>query len=521
MFLNKNCKYNGVFDETKFIIGIDMGNSDSALSFFDFNTKKVEQLDISGGYGKASVPTVVQYIKDTEEWVFGEYALMNKPLSDSVTFDNLISGLGKKNCYAVGKKVLSHSYILSLFIKELLGNVKNINPNAEIIGIAVSVSALNEEGEEELVKAFSEAGYYDRLIGFFFERECILNKFCYDEKNLPHRIFTLDFGDRGLRGVIYELFEDEDNNKNNNIIVNTVSAFSENNVTTANIESKLYHIFEEYFKENTGETNISNIHKLQLEAFSYQHKDLIFKSNGNIKLYFNFVYPPFQKSIEKENVEGITLEFRGAFYRFIEEIYKRADLNGKKNGEFKMDRVICCGGGFEMKWIRQAAIDAFGESRCLIYKNPKNVLSQGACIIAVKHFNAFNAKNIIFSESVALTQDIGLIFREKSGGEKFVSFIKRGTFWWHKFDSKAVIINDVDGEIPFLEVFKKDKDGNLIIISRIPLDDLPKRPKGTNCFDVLFNYIEYNKIIIKITDLGFGEFFDKTDYQKKFIIELD
>ena len=148
MYFNKNCIYNGEFDETKFFIGLDLGNSDSALSFFDFNGNRVEQLDISGGYGKSSMPTVVQYIKDTDEWVFGEYALMNKPLSNSVTFDNLISGLGKKNCYTIDKKVMSHSFILSLYIKEILGNEKNINPKEEIIGIAFSVSHMNKDEDD-------------------------------------------------------------------------------------------------------------------------------------------------------------------------------------------------------------------------------------------------------------------------------------------------------------------------------------------------------------------------------------
>ena len=92
-------------------------------------------------------------------------------------------------------------------------------------------------------------------------------------------------------------------------------------------------------------------------------------------------------------------------------------------------------------------------------------------------------------------------------------------FWWKKFKSKKVIINEIDGP-PFLEVFKREKDGSLIIIERIMLDDLPKRPKGTNCFDILFEYIESNKINVQIKDIGFGSFFEKTDYEKNVLIEL-
>ncbi len=513
MVFNDNLKYNGVFDETKFIIGIDIGNNDSALSFFDFNTNKVEQLDISGGYGKASVPTVVQYIKDTEEWVFGEYALMNKPLSDSVTFDNLILGLGKKNRYTVGKNVVSHSYILSLFIKELLENVKNINPNAEIVGIAASVSYLNEEAEREFLEAFSEAGYLDKLIGLFSARECVLNKYCFEEEKIPSKVIVLDFGSREIRGGFFSLFEN-----NGDIVVNLNNIFFENNIGTAKIEKKLYNVFEEYFKENTGETDISDIHKMQLEAFTYQYKDLIFKSKRGIKLYFNFIYPPFQKSVEKEDIESITQEFNVSFYNFLDKIFQNSHLD--KNDCIDIDKVLCCSGGFEMFWIKQAIVDIFGNNRSVIYKNPKNILSQGACIIAVKHFGAVDAKKLIFLENSICTNDIGLIFCEKNGDGKFVPFIEKGAFLWRKFESKNVIVNEVYGS-PSLDIFKKDSEGNLIIIDRIILDDLPKRPKGTNCLNVLFEYIEHNKILVKVEDMGFGDFFAKTDYNKNVIIELE
>jgi len=513
VFFNENLKYDGIFDETKFIIGIDIGNNNSALSFFDFNTNKIEQLDISGGYGKASVPTVVQYIKDTDEWVFGEYALMNKPLSDSVTFDNLILGLGKKNRYTVGGKVVSHSYILSLFIKELLENVRNINPNAEIVGIAASVSYLNEEAESELLEAFSDAGYLDKLIGLFSVRECVLNKYCFEEKEIPSKVIILDFGSREIRGGFFSLFEN-----NGDIVVNLNKVFFDSNISTAKIEKKLYYVFEKYFKENTGEMDISDIHKLQLEAFTYQYKDLIFKSKGGIKLYFNFQYPPFQKSVEKEDIEDITQEFKVNFHEFLEKVFQNSNL--RKNDGIDIDKVLCCGGGFEMFWAKQVIVDIFGENRSVIYKNPKNILSQGACIIAVKYFEAVNTKKLLFLENSICTNDIGLVFCEKDGYGKFVPFIEKGAFLWRKFESKNIIVNEVYGSLS-LDIFKKDVEGNLIIIGRIILDDLPKRPKGTNCLNVLFEYVAHNKIAVKIEDMGFGDFFAKTDYAKNVVIELE
>ena len=247
--------------------------------------------------------------------------------------------------------------------------------------------------------------------------------------------------------------------------------------------------------------------------------EINFYFTKDIKLYFNFAYPPFQKNIEKDFIESITLEFKVKFYKFLEGIFERVEKEKNSGTGFDIDKVICCGGGFEMIWIKQAVEDIFGEKRCVFYKNPKSIISQGACIIAGKFFDVIKKKNVVFLENATLTQDIGLVFRDKNDDCKFVPFIEKGVFWWQKFESKSVIINEIDAP-PALEIFKRDKEGSLIMIDRIVLLDLPKRPKGTNCFDILFEYIESDKIIVKIKDLGIGDFFEKTDYERSFIFDI-
>ena len=56
-------------DESHFVLGLDLGDAMSTIAYFDPLHKAPEVIDISGGYGKASVPTVMQFAPETKEWI--------------------------------------------------------------------------------------------------------------------------------------------------------------------------------------------------------------------------------------------------------------------------------------------------------------------------------------------------------------------------------------------------------------------------------------------------------------------
>jgi len=82
-------------DEANFIVGLDLGNDTSAIAYYDMVRGQPELIDLSGGYGKPAVPTVVQYVPETKEWVFGEYAVLNKGVGREVTLGGLLEKLGR------------------------------------------------------------------------------------------------------------------------------------------------------------------------------------------------------------------------------------------------------------------------------------------------------------------------------------------------------------------------------------------------------------------------------------------
>ena len=92
-------------DETRFILGIDIGTRATKIAIWNVNRKQAELIDMSGGYGNPSIPTVMQYIPENKEWVFGEYALLNKRDFDDITINNIISKLGTKELIEISGKL--------------------------------------------------------------------------------------------------------------------------------------------------------------------------------------------------------------------------------------------------------------------------------------------------------------------------------------------------------------------------------------------------------------------------------
>ena len=195
-----------MINENNFIIGIDLGNLTSTVSYFDFNQMGIDVVDISGGYGKVSVPTVVSYNIDTEDWVFGEYAILNKGFGNDIIIENIIENLGKGIMYTVKGKRISLTLVLSKFILFLIENIKNINPNANIEGIVLSTSSYTSS--DDIKEAFKLAGIEHLLLKIANDKECILKSYFYENDVIGDKVLIIDYSNRQIRASIYQIEED-------------------------------------------------------------------------------------------------------------------------------------------------------------------------------------------------------------------------------------------------------------------------------------------------------------------------
>ena len=502
------------FNETYYIIGLDIGAESSAIAFYNLHENTPEPIDLSGGYGKPSIPTVMQYIAETKEWVFGEYAILNQGAGTEITLKSLTRRLGHFDYLDIDGKSISTASILGLFIKEMLASVRNINPRAEIVGIVAAVPAyLSEQAHEELKRAFKHAGYEKELIALVPDRECIFAHHCQGAPPKDEKVLLLDYGSREVRGGLYHLVPGED------VTARSISSLFDENIGMEKISEDVYTLFESYYHTaaHGHEPEEDASAAGQMTAFAYQHKDMLFQKNIRVKpakLYFNFVYPPFQQTITHAEAEALIKPYHQRFTRFIRNTLEKT-LGNITVSLRSIDTVLCVGGGFEMLWAREAVAAMFSPAQVHMYKNAKLVTAEGAALAAANMLGVKKGCQITIEDKHRLTGDIGL-----KSGDEFLPLVELGAFWWGKHMPTLVLANKpVDG-ILHLQLAERTPTGEVNHLAAYTLTGLPTRPKGTTRlkFDVVFE--SNTELSLSVEDMGFGEMFPKTEYTRELAVRL-
>ena len=502
-------------DESRFILGLDLGNDTSVIAYYDTNHGP-EVIDLSGGYGKPSVPTVMQYAADTREWVFGEYAVLNKGIGKDVTLSALMEKLGQRAYVDVAGRSVSVAAVLGLYLKELLSNVKNINPKAVIAGIVVSVpSYWGEEAKAELTDALAEAGCGDVLIGLLPDRDCVFSRFYFGRKPTREKVLMLDFGSRALRGMVYDVSP-----SGTQANIDCLVSFFDESIGTKRLNAAVSDLFTHFYCVETGQKPdaLGAQVRGQIEAFTYQHKDLLFQKDTTLKpvrLYFNFAYPPFQRNLTRQSVDGLIAPFAAEMENFIKKLF------GKSAGALAtsdIDRVICVGGGFEMLWIKNCVEGLFPDSHIVTTKNAKAVMAEGAAILAAEALGVTaNAVSLNVTDRSRLTADIGIqvvVERRK----KFIPLAARDAFWWQAHPAKLLLINEKTDKPVRIVLYTRGVGGEMAPLQELVLDNLPIRPRGTTRIQMRLDFNSADSVTMSCEDAGFGELFPKKTYTRTFRI---
>ena len=491
--------------EAYYIIGLDVGNDSSAIAFYNLAEGVPEAIDLSGGYGKPSVPTVMQYIPDNKEWVFGEYAVLNRGVGTIYT--RLMERMGDNDHLDVGGRSVSVARVFSLFIKHLLASVSSINPKAVIVGIVVAVPAyFSDKAKEEFRKVFKLAGYEKQLIALVPDRECLLtHSFPSPPEGLVN-LLLLDFGSRELRGGIYQV--SALNKDRNEIAAVSMSSIFDDNISMMAINNHVKNLFRSFLPDADKFAD-------QIETFAYQHRDILFQKNIRtrpLKLYYNFAYPPVQHTLNFETVRELTAPYVSRFNRFIKDVLEK---NLGSTGVAQVDGVLCVGGGFEMLWVREAVTAFFPKERVRFYKNPKLINAEGAALIAAGELG-FDVPKLRLEDRHRFVGDIGIL-----EGDRFLTLVEGSGFWWQKHPSRLVLVNrPVDGDVE-LGFAIRYPEGTSRVLERIWLEGLPVRPKGTTRLEVCLSFDSNIQARLNIRDGGFGEMFPRVDYEREFSLRLD
>lgn len=505
-------------NEAYYLIGLDIGNDSSGIAFFNMSENAPEVIDLSGGYGRPSVPTVMQYVAETKEWVFGEYALLNRGMGAEITLSALIERLGSHEYVDLDHRPVSVVTLLGLFIKEMISNVKNINPRAEIVGIVAAVpSYFSEQAREEFSRAIKSAGYEKELIALVSDRECVFAEYYRTHTPQEERALLLDYGSREVRGGLYHIIP-----QGSTVAVKSMSSLFDDAIGTAKINDAVFEMFTGFYTDNTHTVphSLKQPVQEQLQSFAWQHKDILFQKNIRVKpakLYFNFAYPPFQQTIAYELVEKLVRPYHKQFNRFIQEVLEKTLYEDVEINAGDVNRVLCVGGGFEMLWAREAVAALFGRAQAQYYKNAKIVTAEGAATVAALLTDATEGYVISVEDRHQLHTDIGLT----AEGGKFIPLVERNAFWWQKHPARLLIFKNACGaEPPELELSAREANGETRKLSSVRLDGLPERPKGVTRLRVQLRFASNTDLTATFTDCGFGELFPRVAYEREYTVNI-
>lgn len=504
-------------DESKFILGLDIGNSTSTISYWNMNLNEPQLIDISGGYGNPSMPTVIQYVPANKEWIFGEYALLNKGDFENFTFTDLVDRLGTKELLDVDGKAMSIPQLLGKYIKALIESCMNINPNAEVSGIVAAIPMyMSETAKEEFQRAIAMAGFEKEFIGFMTDRECAIKYYYYQEEDVKsEKIIILDYGGRELRGGVYEIIPNRDS-----LNITALSSIIDDNLSTQNIDNKVKNLFVNYYCKQT-ETSLEDINSTimaQLEAFAYQNRNILFQnSDRTIKVYFNFAFPAFQKNISPKEVLNFIAPLQTNLESFLKSICTK--VISKPINPLDISKVICLGGGFEMKWAKETVEKMFSSSKIITMKSSKGMISQGACVGAVIELGLLSNRKYNIEDFNIINFDIGLkaMFNRK---QQFIPLVEKGSFWWEQHNEKIFILNCDTTNNPYIEVFCRNDIGEEISLAVLNLEGLPERPKKATRLKIGIDFKRYNVVNINIKDYGFGDLFKASNFEQNIEIKI-
>lgn len=164
--------------------------------------------------------------------------------------------------------------------------------------------------------------------------------------------------------------------------------------------------------------------------------------------------------------------------------------------------VYLTGKGFTNKWI-DSSLDVFGNGK-RIFKGI-NLFSEGACYAAraVAEPEKF-ADYLFLSDDMVVTAISVNAYCEAKDQE--LIFVKTGTPWYEADKTyEFVLDNTNEVEIVVRDEFKNTKKSYIIA-----LDFYTNRPNKTTRVKINVKYVNPKVCVVKINDLGFGEFYKST-----------
>jgi len=525
----KQIEEKGSLPEDWHIIGIDLGTTNSVISYWDNVNSRPQPIDISNGFGKIPMPSVVQYREDVDdggEWVIGEEAYRSMKIYPEHTIRSIKRKMGTNETVTIdGEKYLPED-ISAKILRELVNHCANLNPKSEIAGVVVSVPYdFDDAAKKATMRACELAGLKDNLICLIEEPKAAALAYNFKRRlEQDERILVFDFGGGTLDITVFHVVERDFARIKLQVISEGGEAFHGGD----NIDEYLLEKCYEYIKAKTNQTKDDMALENQVEL-SMKAREAKERLSGvkSFRIPFTFCIPPFVEQLTRDDFEALIQQFIDKTRKLVLKALREA-YTGALSPE-RTDRVLLEGGSCQMPWVKDMLLGVFNDTgKIYASETPALDISLGATYYAAMKMGLLSqpdmeTEKLTVEFEVTVPHDIG--FEVTNGSKRsFFTMIRRGTSYSLAKKSKIFTLSGDTAEdmtrldLKILErVDKEDTIDNCRLIGNVTVAGLPERPSGKTRLNITLSVEEEGGLVKgSVEDLGFGEEYPPSGFNENF-----
>ncbi len=515
--------------EDWYVLGIDLGTTNSVISYWDNSSKKPVPIDMSNGFGRVPLPSVVQYRKDDGdegEWVIGEEAYRSIEIYPETTIRSIKRKMGtNEKVHLDGKDYLPEE-ISAKILESLVAHCQSINPKAEIAGLVVSVPYdFDDAARKATVRAIEMAGLADKLICLIEEPKAATLAYNFRHTmNFGEKIMVFDFGGGTLDITLFHVAAKEDASIKLQVISEGGEAYHGGDNVDETLADKCF----EYIKAKTGQNreDIAIENQVGVTVLAREVKERL-SGLKNFRIPFTFCIPPFVETMTRENFETLIEGFIEKTKKLVLRAMRDAYTGPVSPDE--IGRVLLDGGSSQMPWVRDMLMGIFGdENKIYSSDRPALDISIGATYYAAMKMGLLahpdmETEKFSVEFEVTIPHDIG--FEIQNGAKKsFFAMIRRGTpYAVAKKSQNFTLSGDSEEDmttfgLKILErIHKDDKLEQCKLIGEVQIVGLPNRPSGKTRLKITLTAEEEGGLIKgNVTDLGCPEDYPPSGFSENF-----
>ncbi|MCL2753818.1 MAG: Hsp70 family protein, partial [Defluviitaleaceae bacterium] len=342
----------GALPEDWYILGIDLGTTNSVISYWDNGAKRPEPIDTSNGFGKIPLPSVVQYRPDESgegEWVVGEEAWRSIKIYPETTIRSIKRKMGSNETVELGGKKYLPEEISAKILAQMVEYCQSLNPKAEIAGLVVSVPYdFEDAAKKATMQAVELAGLQDKLICLMEEPKAAALAYNFrKELAQDEKILVFDFGGGTLDITLFHVVEKNDTKIKLQVIAEGGEAQHGGDNIDDILLAKSYELIQE--KIGMGQADIAPENRAELSIRAREAKERL-SGVKSFRIPFTFCIPPFVELLTREQFEELAADFIDKTRKLVQKALREAYTGAIYPDQ--IDRVLLEGGSSTMPWVR-------------------------------------------------------------------------------------------------------------------------------------------------------------------------